>query len=80
MLDMDIKTYLEKTQTTQSAFAKKLGVSQGLIHQWITGRTRVVAERCESIEVATNYLVTREDLRPDLSDLFKPSPKKRRAV
>ncbi len=61
---MDMKTYLETT--TQAEFAERLGVSQGLVSQWLLGRTRITAERCRDIERVTNGAVTRRELRPDL--------------
>ena len=61
---MDLKTYLKDKSQTQ--LAGELGVSQGLIWQWINGRTRITAERARDIERATGGIVTRKDLRPDL--------------
>lgn len=61
---MDLKSYLENT--TQTALAESLGVSQGLVHQWVKGLTRITAERCVEIEDVTSGEVTRYDLRPDL--------------
>lgn len=66
---MNLKTYLETT--TQTALADALGVSQGLVHQWVHGITRITAERCKQIERVTVGQVTRHELRPDLFD--KPS-------
>ena len=71
---MNIKKYLEVSGKTQSEFAAELGVTQGLVHQWIYGLTKVIAERCAAIEFATGGKVTKHDLRPDI---FGP-PKKRR--
>jgi len=61
---MDLKTYLETT--TQTKMAARLGVSQGLIHQWLKGITRITAERCVQIEGVTNGAVRRHELRPDI--------------
>jgi DNA-binding transcriptional regulator YdaS (Cro superfamily) len=63
---MDIKAYLEKHELSQEQFAKQLGVSQGLVWQWLDGRTRITAERAVEIEEKTAGEVTRRDLRPDL--------------
>lgn len=63
---MDLKTYLELNRLTQACFAKKINVTQGLIHQFVSGKTRVTAERAVEIERATGGAVTRTDLRPDL--------------
>lgn len=78
---MDIATYLSDQKMSQSAFAGLLGVSQGLVYQWLTGRRPISAERCLSIERATNGAVTRRDLRPrdyqniwpDLAVVSEPS-------
>jgi DNA-binding transcriptional regulator YdaS (Cro superfamily) len=65
---MDIAAYLKKNGISQDEFAAKLGVSQGLVWQWIDGRTRVTAERAKQIEEATGGSVRRRDLRPDIFD------------
>lgn len=51
---------------TQTALAKRLGVSQGLVSQWVAGRTAVSAERAIEIERATSGAVRCEELRPDV--------------
>lgn len=61
---MKLAQYLETT--SQAEFAKAIGVSQGLVSHWITGRSRVPAERVLTIEQATGGQVTRHDLREDL--------------
>lgn len=50
-----------------SALAKTLGVTSQAISQW----TRVPAERVLQVERATNGLISRSDLRPDL---YPPDP------
>lgn len=65
---MDLAKYLETTETTQQAFAVKVGVTQGLVWQWLSGKTRITAERAKEIEAATEGLVTRRELRPDVFD------------
>lgn len=79
---MRLEKYL-KDHSTQTEFAKKLGVSQGLVYQWLQflafreGRvklnrmqqnrvTTITAERAIQIETASNGLVTRQELRPDI--------------
>ncbi|KVU22295.1 hypothetical protein WK65_18325 [Burkholderia ubonensis] len=62
---MNLATYLSTRKITQAAFAEQLGVSQGLIYQWLTGRRPVAADKCVAIERATCGAVTRRDLRPD---------------
>jgi len=63
---MDISTYLKKHNMSQAAFGEKLGVSQGLVWQWIAGHTRVTAERAIQIHQATKGSVKKSGLRPDL--------------
>ncbi len=75
---MDLKSYLNTT--TQTEFAQRLGVTQGLIYQWINGRTRITAERCIEIEYATHGIVTRQELRPDLFDGASKSAKSENAA
>lgn len=50
----------------QTALARRLGVSQGLVWQWCEGLLKVTAERCASVESATAGEVTRLMLRPDV--------------
>ena len=63
---MNICEYLQKHDLSQDEFAKKVGVSQGLVWQWINGKTKVRAERVAGIEEATNGEITRHDLRSDI--------------
>ena len=51
----------------QNALARTIGVKQGHIWYWL--KSRVPAERVESIVDATGGTVTKEQLRPDI---FKP--------
>lgn len=48
------------------ALARKVGVRPATVSEWVSGRRPVPAERCLSIERATNGSVTRYDLRPDV--------------
>jgi DNA-binding transcriptional regulator YdaS (Cro superfamily) len=66
---MELRDYLKST--TQEELARRLGVSQGTISHWVTGRVRVPAERCRAIELAVGGAVTVHELRPDL---FDPPP------
>jgi DNA-binding transcriptional regulator YdaS (Cro superfamily) len=49
---------------TQSALAKRLGVSAYAVTKW--KKNQIPAERVLDIERACNGAVTRHDLRPDL--------------
>lgn len=66
---MKLATYLKRKGITQTAFADELGVSQGLVWQWLKGETTITAERAMAIEKATGGLVSRGELR---SDIFGP--------
>lgn len=70
---MDLKTYLKRSKQSQSEFAEKLGVSQGLVSQWVQGITGITPERAIEIEDATAGVVTRHELRPDI---FGRSPQR----
>ena len=61
---MDLKTYFKTHKQTD--LARAMGVTQGAVHQWASGLTRVAVERCIEIERATARAVTCEDLRPDV--------------
>lgn len=61
---MTLHEYLETT--TQAAFAKALSCSPGLISQWMSGATRITAERAVQIERVTGGEVTAAELRPDI--------------
>ena len=61
---MNLKTYLSDHK--QVDLARELGVTQGAVHQWANGLSRVSAERCIQIEKATKGAVRCEDLRPDV--------------
>lgn len=60
---MVLNEYL--SDKSQTEFAKRLGVSQGLVWQWMNGRTRVTPEKAAEIERKTKGEVTRRELRPD---------------
>lgn len=61
---MDLKTYLQ--QHKQIDLARACGVTQGAVHQWASGLTRVAVERCIQIEKVTEGAVRCEELRPDV--------------
>lgn len=63
---MNLKTYLSDHK--QVDLARALGVTQGAVHQWSAGLTRIPLERAIDIERHTAGAVTCEELRPDLAD------------
>lgn len=62
---MDLKTYFKNN--SQADLANALGITPGAVNQWVSGLSRVSAERCPAIEKATGGLVRCEDLRPDIA-------------
>lgn len=54
---------------SRARLARQLGVTGEAVRKW--QHTRVPAERCIDIERATEGVVTRQDLRPDLFGLPK---------
>lgn len=51
---------------TQAALAAKIGVTQGAVSSWLSGRKPIPVERCPLIETATDGAVTCEQLLPDV--------------
>lgn len=50
----------------QTALARLIGIATPTVNQWVKNKRPVPAERCPSIERATNGAVRCEDLRPDV--------------
>lgn len=63
---MVIEKYLKKHDITQRQFADKLGCSQSLVSQWISGDTQITGRWAVLIERATGGEVRRQELLPDL--------------
>lgn len=61
---MELNDYLKTT--TQSDFARLIGVTPAMVHQWSKSIRPVAAERCPEIEKATGGVIRCEDLRPDI--------------
>ncbi|TPQ24920.1 transcriptional regulator [Methylomonas koyamae] len=59
---MTLEDYLKTS--TQTELAERLGVSQGLISQWLSGDVKISPERAIAIEEATRGIVTREEILP----------------
>jgi len=49
-----------------SELARRLGCSKQMVSHWRVGRYKPTAEAAVEIELVTNGLITRSDLRPDL--------------
>jgi len=71
---MDLGTYLLKHDLTQAAFAERLGVTPGLVWQWLHGRTNFTPDRVVAIERATNGEVSRRDLWPEMHQTTEEGP------
>lgn len=63
---MDIPQYLEKHSLSQAEFGKRVGVSQGMVWQWLKGKRPISPTSAIQIERATSGEIARADLRPDL--------------
>jgi len=72
LISMNIDTYLKVKNISQSSFAELIGVSLGMVNQWISGHRPISPEKCVTIEKATQGKVTRKDLRPDDWHLIWP--------
>jgi DNA-binding transcriptional regulator YdaS (Cro superfamily) len=75
---MNLKQYMQNT--SQADFARLIGVSPGLVYQWLEKIRPVSAEQCVAIEQATNGEVTRKDLRPDDWEKIWPELTEKRAA
>lgn len=62
--NMDLKTYTK--EYGQSGIAERMSCSISLISQIVNGNVSITAERAIAIEKATDGVVTRQELRPDL--------------
>ena len=58
---------------TQRKLAEACGVSQTAVQKWLTGKSKVSAEKVMLVVNATGGKVQGYDIRPDLPDLF-PKP------
>jgi DNA-binding transcriptional regulator YdaS (Cro superfamily) len=61
---MDLKKYLTETGAKKAEFARAVGVSPALLHQWIAGIRPVAVRHCHAIELQSGGCVTRKELRP----------------
>lgn len=69
IFNMTLNDYLKTT--TQAALARKIGVSQGMVYQWLHGIRPISALSARAIEEATGGLVSKVELRPDIFDSRK---------
>lgn len=64
--DMVIEKYLKKHGLSQKQFGLQVGVSQGMVNQWLKGIRRVSPERAIVIEKKTGGELTRKALCPEV--------------
>ncbi|MFV8759293.1 transcriptional regulator [Yersinia enterocolitica] len=63
---MKLKKYLSSMpRGTSKKLAQQLGISPSHLSQWVTNKTTISPARCIEIEVLTDGVVTRADLRPN---------------
>lgn len=68
---MQLHDYLKSEKVSQAKLARRVGVTQGMVWQWLRGVRRVSAEKVLALEEATFGKVSRYEIRPDLY----PQPK-----
>lgn len=63
---MDLKTFFLQNRGAQTALARELGVSEGDVSAWASGRREIPIPHCPRIEMSKTIggKVTRRELRP----------------
>jgi len=61
---MNLKNYLSTTAIKKADFARAIGVSPALLHQWIEEIRPVAIRHCPAIERESGGVVSRRELRP----------------
>lgn len=61
-----LRAYMARNQVTQRQLAGHLSVTQGLIHQWLSGHRKVSAEKVLAVCEAAGWQVSPHQLRPDI--------------
>lgn len=61
---MSIQNYLDKHNLTQKQFAASVGVTAGMVNQWIKNIRPVSTLKARRIEEITNGELSRKALRP----------------
>ncbi len=70
---MELRKYIDTLERGKAKeLAEVLEVSSSYLSQMASGKTAISPARCVDIEIATNRVVTRKDLRPN--DWFKIWP------
>lgn len=69
---MTLREYMKDHEYTQQSFGERVGVSQGMVSQWLiwlddrSRGTPITAAQALQVWRVTNYEVTPHELRPDL--------------
>lgn len=63
---MDIPSYIKAHELTQTQFGELVGVSQGMVWQWINGKRPVSPLKAREIETATNGAISAASFHPKL--------------
>lgn len=66
---MKLSKYLSSQKVSQTELARRVGVSQGMVWQWLNGVRQVSAEKVLTVEEATGGMVSRHEIRPDIYPL-----------
>lgn len=61
---MNLADYLSHQALSQQDFADLIGVTQGMVYQWVRGKTPVSPAKSVLIEKVTQGVVGRKDLHP----------------
>ena len=69
----DLRTAIEAYPNKQAGVAETIGITQGAVSHWLTGRSKPKAEDVARIESLTG--ISRHLLRPDI---FGPPPSEAR--
>jgi DNA-binding transcriptional regulator YdaS (Cro superfamily) len=63
---MNLKNYLEDSLKKRKILAQKIGTDQMYLYQIANGYRNAGHKMARNIEIATDGLVTKEELRPDI--------------
>jgi DNA-binding transcriptional regulator YdaS (Cro superfamily) len=64
---MTLSEFFAQGRGAQAQLSKAMGIPAPMLSGWASGARRVPAEKCPTIEQATNGSVRCEDLRPDVA-------------
>ena len=71
---MKLSEFFEKTGASRKVFASELGVTEGMVWQWIHSYRPVAARHCKGIVSLTLGQVSLRDLRPNDWRDYWPEP------